>query len=61
MQSDCILLGGFLILVGTVLAFMSTSTGDPLCCVIGGGIGIVSTLGGVIILTEGFLRGGREE
>lgn len=61
MRSDCVLLGGFLILVGALMAIMSISTKDPLCHIIGGGIGIVFPLVGVIILIEGFLKGGIEE
>ncbi|MCK9600191.1 MAG: hypothetical protein M0R06_14195 [Sphaerochaeta sp.] len=61
MKSDCVLLGGFFILVGTFVAFMAVATKDPLSCVVGGGLGGIFILGGFVLLIEGFLKGGLDE
>lgn len=61
MKSDCVLLGGFFMLVGAIIAFVAIHTEDPLCCVIGGGMGGVFALGGLVLLLEGFLEGGLKE
>ncbi|MCK9601232.1 MAG: hypothetical protein M0R06_19485 [Sphaerochaeta sp.] len=61
MKSDCVLLGGFFVMMGAIVAFLSTIPEDPLCCVIGGGMGGIFALGGLVLLIEGFLKGGLEE
>lgn len=61
MKNDCVLLGGFFIAAGTAVALISTVPDDPLCYMAGGAIGAVFGLMGVILLIEGFLKGGLEE
>lgn len=61
MKSDCVLLGGFFVAMGAVVAFISTVPDDPLCCIIGGGIGAMFIIGGMVLLMTGFLKGGLEE
>lgn len=61
MKSDCVFLGGLLIAVGATVAFMGYLSKDPICCVVGGGMGAIFALGGVVLLIEGFLKGGLEE
>lgn len=61
MKSDCVFLGGLLIAAGATVAFMATLSKDPMCCVVGGGIGAIFALGGLVLLIEGFLKGGLEE
>ncbi|MCK9602319.1 MAG: hypothetical protein M0R06_24960 [Sphaerochaeta sp.] len=61
MKSDCVLLGGFFMLMGAVVAIVAFFTRDPLCCVVGGGIGAIFALGGLVLLIEGFLKGGLEQ
>ena len=61
MKSDCVLLGGFFMLMGAVMAIVAFLTKDPMCCVVGGGIGAIFALGGLVLLIEGFLKGGLEE
>jgi len=60
MKSDSVLLGGFFVAMGVTVAYIASLTKDPVCCLIGGGIGGIFALGGVILLIEGFLKGGLE-
>ncbi len=38
MKSDCVFLGGLLIAVGAIVAFMGYLSKDPLCCVVAAGV-----------------------
>lgn len=60
MKSDCVLLGGFFMSVGAAVAIIAFLTKDPICCVVGGGIGGIFVLGGMVLVIEGFLKGGLE-
>ena len=61
MKNDCVLLGGFFMLVGAFVALVVAATKDPLSCVVGGGLGGIFILGGFVLLIEGFLKGGLDE
>lgn len=61
MKSDCVFLGGFFVAMGAVVAFISTIPDDPICYMVGGGMGAIFILGGAVLLIEGFLKGGLEE
>jgi len=61
MKSYSVLLGGFFVAVGAIVAYITNLTKDPIYCAIGGGIGMIFILGGMIFLIGGFLKGGLEE
>lgn len=57
MKSDCVLLGGFLVILGMISALLGASLKDSICVAIGGGLGGIMIIAGIIILVIGFVGG----